>query len=88
MGFKLLHNFQKNDVIILNSDKTNALNGIRNTSDGLWDVTIENSQPKPPLTTTITEHANYIHRLDKKKSELSSYLHDVAGLPTKSMLET
>ena len=36
--------FTKKDVNNFNSDKTTVLNGIRNTSDGLWDVTIKSSK--------------------------------------------
>ena len=71
-------------VTIFNSDKTSVPNGIRNTSDGLWDVTVVTSQPKPPLTATITQHTIYLLRLDKTKSQLASYLHAAAGCPTKS----
>ena len=47
--------FTEKDVTIFNSDKTPVLNGTRNTSGGLWDVTIETSHPKPPLTATINQ---------------------------------
>ena len=76
--------FTKKEVTILNSDNTPVLNGTRNTSDGLWDVTIENSKPEQPPTATINQHANYVLLLEKTKSELASYLHAYVGCPTKS----
>ena len=75
--------FTNKDVTGFNSDKTPVLNGIRNMSDGLWGVTIENSQPKSPLTATITQQANSVLHLDRTKSELVSYLHAAEGFPTK-----
>ena len=73
--FKLLQIFTKEDITILKSDKNPVINGIRNTSYGLWDVKIETSQTEPRITTTITQHANSVLCLDKTRSELSSYLH-------------
>ena len=76
--------FTKRDVTIFNSDKNTVFNGTRKTYDGLWDITIESSHPEPPLTATITKHADSILRLDKTRSELASYLHSATGYPTKS----
>ena len=76
--------FTKKDATIFNSDKTPVLNGRSSISDGLWDVTIETSYPEPPFTETINQHANYILRLDKTKSELASHLHAASGCLTKS----
>ena len=76
--------FTKKDVIVFSSYKTPVLNGISNTYNGFWDVTIETSQPEPSLTATITQHTNSVIHLDKTKSELASYLHDVAGCPKTS----
>ena len=74
----------KKDFAIFNSDKNPVLNGTRNTSDGLWDVTIETSQPEPPPTATTNQHENSVLLLYKTKSELDSYLHAAVGCPTKS----
>ena len=76
--------FTKKDVAIFNLDKTPVLNGTRNTSDGLWHVTIETSQTETSPTATINQSANSVLRLYKIKSELASYLHAAAGCPTKS----
>ena len=67
--------FIKKDVTIFNSDNNPVLNGIRNTSNGLWDVTIETSHPEPPPTATINQQENSVLCLYKTKSELTSYLH-------------
>ena len=76
--------FTKKDVTIFNSENTPVLNGTRNTSDGLWDVIIETSHPKPPITAIIIQQENSVLRLDKKKSELASCLHTAEGCPKRS----
>ena len=78
--------FTKKDVTIFNSDKTPVLNGTRNISDGLWDFTIETSQPEPPPTANINQHIYYFLSLENTKSKLAGYLHASAGGPTKSTL--
>ena len=79
-------NCHENDVTIFNSNKTPVLNGTSNTSDVLWDVAIETSRHKPPLTANSNYHTISVHHLNKKKPELSSYLHAAAVCPTKSTL--
>ena len=80
----MIRAFQKKDFTIFNSENPPVLNRIRNTSDGLWDVTIKYSQPETPLATTTTPNANSVLRLYKTKYEPASYLHSVAGFPTQS----
>ena len=67
--------FTKKDITISNSEKTTVFNGTSNTSNGLWDVTIETSHPEPPPTATINQQENSVLCLYKTKSELTSYLH-------------
>ena len=50
------------------------LTGLRNWTDGLWDVIIPH----------IKQHANMIVRKDKTKSELAEYLHKCAFSPSLS----
>ena len=49
------------------------MSGIRNTSDGLWDIKL------PPAASN--QSINAIIRKDKSKTELASYLHACAGSP-------
>ena len=77
---------KKKDAAIFNSDKITVLNGTSNTSDVLWDVAIETSRHKPPLTANSNYHTIFVHHLNKIKPELSSYLHAAAVCPTKSTL--
>lgn len=65
----------------LNGSFSNAdliLHGQRNTTDGLWDVSMS-SNPTPSSTSL---HLNAIIRKDKTKTDLATYLHACAFSPT------
>ena len=83
MWFQLLRTLKKG-CRHFNSYKTPVRNRTSKKWNGLWDTTIETSQPEPPPNATINKHANSFLRLDKKKSELASYLHADSGCPSKS----
>ena len=66
--------FTKKEMQVVSKNGTKVLQGTRNLTDGLWDVTI-------PAPTLPHPSVNAIIRKDKSKSELASYLHACAGSP-------
>lgn len=62
------------------------LNGIRNRTDGLWDVHFnqdtEKNKPSLPSNAQVIPKANVILRHDQTKEELVAYLHGTMLFPT------
>ena len=61
-------------------EKKIILQGNRNFSYGLWDVSLPNVPPPPPMYNVMDVH--YIITKDKSKTDLARYLHATAFPPS------
>jgi len=72
--------FTKEKMFIINQGQL-ILTGMRNYTDGLWDVRCNHSSQQTHKYTT-TNNLNVLTSRDKTSYELANFLHACAGSPT------
>ena len=78
--------FTKKNVYIIKDDAV-ILNGIRNRTDGLWDIQLPDNTSLHQQNGVTKNNMNYIITKDKSKTELAQYLLATAYSPAISTFE-
>jgi hypothetical protein len=68
-------------LIKIFKNKKCILEGKRNTTDGLWDITIPSADARPPQQAPPPHQLNAIIRKNQSKTELVQYPHGCCGSP-------